>query len=704
MSSSASPQPRDPFYALALKIRPDLAALSATARTPLVTDILGCLLGWPLAIAGLAWLVAVTDLQLLAREWKVMLLMGALMLALNKLRFFFITNLHSGPSMYGHADVALDTMIRWSMVFLFGPTGLWIDHILNGSSSTVRLFREKTTDRRWNQAREAAFTITAASLFPLIAFSVYRAMGGTIPLSGLTLKTLLLGVSMLVVQLALDTLFLWAGYLAYSLWALRRLFSPGAISSVMNLVYIGLGAAFVCNLFAIPLASAYTDIGLLAYLAFALGVILVAVMGRRFSQAMEDSRQQAVQLEKLEVMGRAILAAPPDTSSLPAIMAEHAPAMFTMARMGIWLHPDIILLKQPADWPGSELETIRKWMENLTPTEAHSQAYTTRERLPWQPSSQQANNRHYPIIITPILDAENGALIGGIYVALVDLGRGWNRRSLAGLLPSAQSLAAQVASAVLQARVYQQTLTQHKIQQELAVARRIQLSFLPKELPSVPGWQLAACLEPAREVAGDFYDLIPLPSGALGILIADVADKGVGPALFMALSRTLVRTFAVQYETQPETVLESANRRIIDDAGETLFVTLFYGILDPHTGALVYANAGHNPPWLFHTDGEIQSLGATGMPLGIELMARWKSGAVQLARGEVLMLYTDGAADAQNQAGEFYSQDRLYQTVRARLDLPVPEMQAAILADIRAHIGGAPQFDDITLLVVKREV
>jgi sigma-B regulation protein RsbU (phosphoserine phosphatase) len=260
-----------------------------------------------------------------------------------------------------------------------------------------------------------------------------------------------------------------------------------------------------------------------------------------------------------------------------------------------------------------------------------------------------------------------------------------------------------VASALQQAKVYQRTLAQQKNQQELAVARRIQLSFLPKELPHVPGWQLAASLEPAREVAGDFYDLISLPSGGLGILIADVADKGVGPALFMALSRTLMRTFAVQYETRPEKVLGEANRRILQDAGETLFVTVFYGVLDPRTGALIYANAGHNPPWLFRADGDCQSLGATGMPLGIEDLVKWKQGAVQLSPGDVLMLYTDGATDAQNQAGEFYSQDRLLLTARTRLELPASDMQSAILSDIRSYIDGAPQFDDITLLLLKRQ-
>jgi serine phosphatase RsbU (regulator of sigma subunit) len=171
----------------------------------------------------------------------------------------------------------------------------------------------------------------------------------------------------------------------------------------------------------------------------------------------------------------------------------------------------------------------------------------------------------------------------------------------------------------------------------------------------------------------------------------------------MALSRTLVRTFALQYENEPAQVLEAANRRIIQDAGETLFVTVFYGVLDPQSGRLTYANAGHNPPWLFRAGGEHLSLTATGIPLGIEALVHWKQGTVQIAPGEMLMLYTDGATDAQNESGEFFGQERLLNTARAGCNLSAVDLHTAILEGLRGHIGRAPQFDDITLILVKRD-
>jgi serine phosphatase RsbU (regulator of sigma subunit) len=316
------------------------------------------------------------------------------------------------------------------------------------------------------------------------------------------------------------------------------------------------------------------------------------------------------------------------------------------------------------------------------------------------------------VLIAPILDVESGEPIGGIFVS-----RGWRPETIASILPAVQSLAAQIGSALHGARVYAQTLAHERVEQELTLAWRIQESFLPDRLPDIPGWQLAATLEPARETSGDFYDLFLLPNGQLGILIADVADKGMASALYMALSRTLIRTYAAEYDTQPELVLAAANRRILMDTRADLFVTVFYGVLDPATGTLVYCNAGHNPPYLFGAQNRdaVRSLRRTGMALGVLEEAVWEQQAAQISPGETLVLYTDGITDAQNRQGEFFGEERLLNVVRANAGTPTnqsslaeqgPQAQVieqAIKTEIHGYVGDAPQYDDITLIVVVRE-
>ena len=240
--------------------------------------------------------------------------------------------------------------------------------------------------------------------------------------------------------------------------------------------------------------------------------------------------------------------------------------------------------------------------------------------------------------------------------------------------------------------------------QELTLAGRMQASLLPEALPDIPGWELTATWRPARETSGDFYDFIELPGGKLGLVVADVVDKGMGAALMMALSRTLLRTYAVDFPDNPERVLNIANRRLIADVGAGLFVTLFYGVFDPAKGILIYCNAGHPPPYLFtdKSPNQHELLQRTGVPLGIAEDASWERVTVQLDPGSLLMIYTDGIQDSQNPRGEFYSEDRVIKIIQSRLGRPVQEIQDALLAGVYAFASGEPQVDDITLMILAR--
>ncbi len=260
----------------------------------------------------------------------------------------------------------------------------------------------------------------------------------------------------------------------------------------------------------------------------------------------------------------------------------------------------------------------------------------------------------------------------------------------------------QLAGYLNQAARALQTVSSRR--QELALAGRVQASLLPDALPVVPGWEIAADWRPARETSGDFYDFVPLPDGRLGIVIADVVDKGMGAALLMTLSRTLIRTFAADYPDHPDRLLGVVNQRIIADLNAGLFVTLFYGVLDPSSGTLTYSNAGHPPPYLF-TPGEntgVAALSSTGMPLGISEETPWTPATMQIPTGGLLTLYTDGVLDAQNSDGKLFGQERILNLLQTQIGRPPREIQEALVSAVYAFAANEPQVDDITLMVLSR--
>jgi serine phosphatase RsbU (regulator of sigma subunit) len=244
-----------------------------------------------------------------------------------------------------------------------------------------------------------------------------------------------------------------------------------------------------------------------------------------------------------------------------------------------------------------------------------------------------------------------------------------------------------------------------RINEELDLAWQIQAGFLPQALPELPGWQLAATLKPSRETSGDFYDLIPVRGGHLGILVADVSGKGMGAALFMVLSRTLIRTYATRHPSKPAAVFAAANRRILTDIRTDQFVTAFYGILDTTSGTMTYCNAGHNPPYLFaaQSGSTVQELRRTGMPLGLFANMHWRSQTVRLAPGDTLILYSDGITEAHDAHKELFGEKRLLQAALANIGRSAPDIQRSVMAQVGEFTRDAPQFDDITLAVVVRE-
>ena len=267
------------------------------------------------------------------------------------------------------------------------------------------------------------------------------------------------------------------------------------------------------------------------------------------------------------------------------------------------------------------------------------------------------------------------------------------------MLPTLQELASQIGSVLYRTQTHQENMQRQKMAQELAFAGRIQQSFLPKEIPQHPNWDFAATLIPARETSGDFYDFVPLGDGRLGLIVADVADKGTGAALYMALSRTLIRTYAMQFPDDPGKALQFANERILTDTESDQFVTVFYGVVELENGRFTYANAGHNPT--FHLNGAVQTLSKTGIPLGMFDGMEWQQQTVQIGVGDSLILYSDGVPEAQNMQQEEFGEVRLLE-IAQRPFSQAADLHTAITTAVQQFVGEAPQFDDITLMVVTR--
>lgn len=287
----------------------------------------------------------------------------------------------------------------------------------------------------------------------------------------------------------------------------------------------------------------------------------------------------------------------------------------------------------------------------------------------------------------------------------------------------------QIALALENVQLYTKLDTTKKaLENELEKGKQIQKDFLPENLIQPPGWEIAAYFSPARDVAGDFYDAFELPGGYVGLVIADVCDKGVGAALFMALFRSLIRIFSGQIQLQESDVLgaDLTQNSPIDphrkdysaevDALKAIsltnnyiakihcqlcmFATMFFGVLNPTTGVLTYINGGHEFPIIIGKEAIKKRLSKTGPAVGMMPNMKFKIEQVQLEPGDILLAYTDGVPEAHNPTGEFFKEKNLLSLVEQQ----APSANALlnrIEENLRLHIGEATQFDDITMLAIR---
>src|SRR5215210_5722076 len=273
-------------------------------------------------------------------------------------------------------------------------------------------------------------------------------------------------------------------------------------------------------------------------------------------------------------------------------------------------------------------------------------------------------------------------------------------RKLLNDLATQTAPAVQVAQLVRQQQ--QQAQERERIEQELRVARLIQQTLLPKHVPELPGYQLAAYYQPAREVGGDFYDFLELDDGHLGIIVGDVTDKGVPAAIVMATTRTMLRASAQRLDS-PGEVLKRVNDVIVPDIPPNMFITCLYAILDPETGLLRYANAGHDLPYRRRSSaGGAEELRATGMPLGLLPGMSYEEKEIVLERGDSVLFYSDGLVEAHDPEREMFGFPRLQGLVAGHRS-GGQAMVNFLLSELSRFTGEEwEQEDDITLVTLER--
>jgi serine phosphatase RsbU (regulator of sigma subunit) len=251
------------------------------------------------------------------------------------------------------------------------------------------------------------------------------------------------------------------------------------------------------------------------------------------------------------------------------------------------------------------------------------------------------------------------------------------------------------------------------LEREFEIAHEIQMDFLPAELPRLPGWDIAAYFKAARIVAGDFYDVFELLDGKVGLVIADVCDKGVGAALFMTLFRSLIRASATTdyftgsadsgedlVHTRLRHAITLTNNYIAETHGEKgMFATIFFGILDPHSGKIAYINCGHEPPLIFNRLQVFTALDKTGPAVGILTDASFRVAEAELLEGDLFLAFTDGVPDTENKHAQEFGRKWI---TEVSPDQSATSVLHHVETELHKHMAGADQFDDITLLAVRR--
>ncbi len=312
-----------------------------------------------------------------------------------------------------------------------------------------------------------------------------------------------------------------------------------------------------------------------------------------------------------------------------------------------------------------------------------------------QPEAESESDGAERLLIAVPVSIKND-MFGVMLVEEAEKGRRFRERRIEIINGIAQQAALAIQNDLLQ----QEMVVRERLETEAQLARQIQQTFIPQSLPTHKAWQFAARWRTARQVGGDFYDVIELPNNKIGLFIADVADKGMPAALFMALTRTLLRAAAVEFDA-PVDVLRRVNDQLLPDTQQGMFVTAVYGVLDVFSGGFTFVNAGHNPPFWLKEDGSLEKLTRTAIALGVKEQPNMQERTILLAEGDMLLLYTDGLTEAFSPGGELFGDERLASSLTC-VPCSADEILMEVEERLNEFIETNPLGDDMTMLAVKR--
>lgn len=265
-----------------------------------------------------------------------------------------------------------------------------------------------------------------------------------------------------------------------------------------------------------------------------------------------------------------------------------------------------------------------------------------------------------------------------------------------------QFFADAAAIALEKALLHRQLLEKELLDKQLSLARDVQMHLLPQAAPRVPGYDIAGVCIPTEEIGGDYYDFLPLPHGKLGLVVADVSGHGIAAALAMSAFRVLLRTHA-QGKLSLEKIARAINQELPESTGGRHFITMVYGVLDPGKDALTLVSCGHPSPCLLHQDSTCDFVSINGPAFGIYQNVSYQPAQVALSQDDILLMYTDGVVEIENQAGEAFGMARLAKLVRDNRDLNAADLIQRVIDATRAFSGSELYLDDFTLVIAKRE-